>query len=189
MTSIAEAARLAVQPHEEPQGPVPTLKLYEISSEYEMVISALQENGGELTADLEAALERVNEAFDCKAEKVCLYVRNLLSLASAAKGEIERLQALAKSRTTAAESLKDYLFREMQRVGKEKIERPLAKLRIQANSVPSIQCDHPETLPTEYQHITVSYSVDRDAVLRTLKNNQALPEGIVVERKSHLRIS
>lgn len=189
MTSISEALRTATQPQAMPESPTPSLKLYERAEAYSRVVEHLQENGGELTPDLEAALNAVDENFDCKAESCALYYRNLLALASGAQAEIDRLKALQKTSTTAAESLRAYIAAQMASIGKTKIHRPLAKLQFVRNSVPTISCDHPETLPKEYQHISVSYSVDRDAVLKAWREQKALPEGIKVETKSHLRIS
>ena len=161
--------------------------LYEIVDQYQAVMQAIEDAEGELTPELSAQLDAIPDAFKAKAERVGLYIRNLQSLAQAAELEAVRLKALAASRENAATRLKAYLLQNMQRMELKDVVTPLIKLRIQVNSRPSIHWPEGQEIPEAYRRVTVS--LDGQAAYEAWKANGTLPEGFVVERGSHLRLS
>lgn len=170
MTGIGEAAALATQPHPEPETPVPSLKLWQLTDEYTSVLEAVSENGGVLDTELEKRLDGINEAFDIKAERVTLWIRNLTSTAAGIKVEIERLAMLLNQNTKAADGLKDYLFRQLQAVGKTEVNRPLAKLKIVNNGGnPSIKYEGEtiQDLPARYVSRDEVWSLNKAAHVTT----------------------
>lgn len=170
---------------------VVSLSLYAIGQQYEAIIEQVIENDGEITEALALELAAIEDRFEEKAEKVVLYIRNLLGTAAAAQSEAERLGELADSRTRAADALKRYLFENMQLLGKEKIDRPLAKLRIQANGgKPAVKwAGDPETVPAPYRTEKIVYGLDRDRVIADHEAGKSLPDGLTCERGKGLRIS
>jgi len=171
----------------------PVLKLYEISAEYDRIAEQIIENGGELTPELEAELSEIEGAFEEKAERVALYVRNLLASAKVYEEEISRLEGKQDALLASAKSLKAYLKRNMEKLKLTKIPGKLATVAIQKNSQPSVRCDFDQDalagLEVVASHlVNTAYSLNRKAVVDLHKKGGDLPEGITVERSTHLRI-
>lgn len=170
----------------------PNLTLYSLASEYQTVIDDIEANGGEISDELSLRLSEIVDYFEVKAEKVALFIRNQQGLALAAEDEAKRLAALADQRKKTANSLKHYLFTMMLNTGKEKIDRPLAKLSIANNggSLPVMYNGAPDTIPEPYRKTVVSYSLDKEKVLEAHKAGVELPVGVSVGvRGRHLRIA
>lgn len=164
------------------------MKLWELGDELEAIGAEILENGGEVTPELEARLDALSGAWESKVERVALMARANIASGLAADVECCRLEKIKRSHERAAESLKAYLFREMEKVGRPKVETPRARIRIQANGgAPVIRwVGKLEDLPETFKRVTVA--VDGTAVQEAHKNS-ALPDGFVVEpRAKHLRI-
>jgi Siphovirus Gp157 len=117
-----------------------TLKLYEATDAIEIVRDWILEhdeemraNEGVLPDELAELLAQVEGDFAQKAERVALFVRELLATAKAIKLEEERLSARRKSMENAADRLKRYLETNMLLAEKMRIEGKLVTLRIQKN--------------------------------------------------------
>lgn len=173
-----------------------TLKLYEIAQAREILDTWLAESEGELTPELEAMLDELDGKADEKIERVALFIRERLAQADAVKVERDRLAAIAKREEKAAESLKNYLHRQMDALGKTKVNGLLATVAIQRNSQPSVQIALQPAelfaLPDASRYVkreeVVTYTVDRAAILSDWKANIPLPSMIVVDLGSHVRI-
>ena len=166
-------------------------KLYELGADLEETIAEIVENEGLLTDELEARLNALDLAFDEKVERVVMAIRAEQARAEMVRNEIRRLAELAAPHDQAADSLKAYLFTQMQRVGKRKVDMPLAKAWIQKNSRPSIRyagadpdnlTDLPEELVRTVKHF------DGRAAYEAWKAGEQLPENVHVEEGQHLRV-
>lgn len=168
------------------------LSLYAISSEYDALLSAIQEAGGEVTAELELQLAKINDAFDCKVERCALFITAQRSLALAAKNEAKRLDDLAALRERSADSLEKMVKRLMELTGKEKVVRPLATVSVVTNGgKPAVLwAGDPKDCPAPYRTETtkVSYGIDRDRVIADAEAKKELPEGLTCTRGRSLRI-
>lgn len=164
-----------------------TLKLYEIADELAAVTNRLIENDGVLTPELEEAWDRMEGAFEHKAERTALVIQTLTRKAEAANAERKRLKALARSRERAAENLKEYLRSQMRRLDRERIDAPRATIWRQRNGRPSITWTRDaEALPDAFRRVRVE--ADTQAAYENLKAGEDLPDGFRVERGEHLRI-
>lgn len=166
-----------------------SIALYEIANMRAILDTWLVESEGELTPEIEALLAEVDEQADTKIERVGLYIRERKAHAAAVKEERDRLDAMVKRETRAAESLLDYLDRQMTALGKDKVNGVFCTVAFQKNSQPAVTCvvDAKE-LPAELHREVVSYTLNRDEVLRRWKANETLPETITVVHGRHLRI-
>ena len=180
-----------------------TLRLYEATAQLDVVRDWLIESGGELTPEIEALLGEAGEAFNAKAERVALFIQELLATSAAVKQERERLEKLEKSYANGAKSIKAYLQREMERAGVEKVEGTLAKIRLQ-NSPPSVKCVlddvdedvRQDRLRTAFMdgaewviEVPASYRLDTNIIKAYAKSGAPLPEGVTVEQSRHVRIA
>lgn len=166
------------------------LTLYAIGEEMEAIHSALAENGGELTDELAAQLDAIEEAFDVKAERTALVIRQLQAQAEVVKSEAKRLSDRAASLEKSAASLKEYLRFHMVTSGRDVVKGALATVRMQ-QSPPSARCEVPlEDLPPEFVRVVPeSRAFDAKAAIAAHKAGQDLPGGITILLTTHLRVS
>lgn len=181
------------------------LKLYEHVDAYQVVLDWMEEYEGEIVAaggvlppELEELLEEIEGDLQTKAGRTALVIQNLLANAKAAKGEAERLAALAKSYERQAEGLKAYVKRELERAGVAKVETPTAKVAIQRNSRPSLRLADPARIPEQFKIQPPppppvfdgqgAYEYLRDAKLLPAEPGTIELDGIVIELGTHLRI-
>lgn len=171
------------------------LKLYEIADLRDLLDAKLVETEGELTPELEAELAALDMAADEKIERVALFIREQTSTAEAIEAEAKRLQARASAKLNAARSLKQYLEREMARLGKTKVNGLLATVAMQKNG-PSVVGDvDAEALWNAggdfagfVRYTPASYALDRRVVLQAHKQQQPIPAGLTVVQTESLRI-
>lgn len=182
------------------------LRLYEATDAIEIVRDWILEHDQELLAnegvlpdELAELLAKVEGDFKAKAERVALFIRELLSTAKAIKEEESRLATRRKSMENAADRLKRYLEANMLEAEQMRIEGKLVTLRIQLNN-PAVVCTldsdalaklYPKvstwTVPI-IRRIPETYALDKHAVLDAHKLGVVLPDGIAVERGASLRI-
>lgn len=160
------------------------LSLYEYGDDLEYVRQLLDESEGELTPAIEELLAQATDAFEAKAERVALFIREQQATAKGVRDEADRLDARAKALNRAADSLKAYLLREMCRTEKTRIEGQRITLRVQLNP-PGVKCPLtseqlatlacvPECQPF-IRTVPASYAIDAKAVLAAFKARQSIP--------------
>lgn len=168
--------------------------LYEISEAREILDAWLTESEGEVTPELEALLAEVDANANEKIERVALYIREQKALADAAKQERDRLAGIAATRLKAAESLTSYLHREMDRLGKDKVNGVLATIALQKNP-PSVTGEPVRPLEALYveapelvRHVPATFALDRKAIIEAHKAGRPIPEGLTVTQTVGVRI-
>lgn len=172
-----------------------TVTLYEIADARDILDTWLEETGGELTPELEAMLSDLDAKADEKIERVALYIREQKSLAESAKIERDRLAGIAAARLKAAESLTGYLRREMDRLGKDRVNGVLVTVALQKNP-PSVKGELSQSElaavftsgPAIVKQVPISYVLDRKACADVVKAGGALPPGLTVEQTIGVRI-
>jgi len=171
-----------------------TTTLYELADLREALTAQLEEAEGELTPEMEKALDALEGRVEEKIERIGLYIREQQVDAERIKIEESRLTARRKARERAAESLKSYLLAQMQRLGKEKVQGLLCTVAIQKSPMAvttALDQVEMESLADRTPYITtipVSYRLNRDAVLAAHKAGAQLPDGILVSQNSHIRV-
>ena len=115
------------------------MKLYEIAAARDILDEFLSEEGGEFTAELEALLDELDGQTTDKVQDVALYVRECLAVAESLKThpvviEAARVLKRAKAKETAADRTKRYLERQLEKLGKEKVEGTLVTVAMQLNN-------------------------------------------------------
>jgi hypothetical protein len=171
--------------------PEPTRRtLWAISDELEEIAALIAENGGELTPDLESALDRLEGEFSAKVERVALFVRQAELHAEGAKAEKDRLAAIQKANEQAAAGLKRYLLGIMERHGRDKVDTPKARVR-RVLSPPSYRWtgDTYEQIPDAFRRTRVVCSLDVDAVKKAIEAGEDVPAGVVIDRNHHIRVN
>lgn len=104
------------------------LTLYQISDEQRKIEAMLEETGGELTEEIEAALAINEENFMTKAVDYGHAILRLKAFIEAAKAEKQRLDGIIKYCTSNIEKMDTRLVAAMQLFDKTKVETATMKL-------------------------------------------------------------
>jgi hypothetical protein len=191
MSTAAEKLRdMLDTPENEPKEPGPTpLKLWQIGEDIERIYLAILDNDGELTPEMEAALDRAQGTFLQKAEAVAFKIEELELSADGAKAAAQRQQRHANTFARAADRLKDYLRGCMERTGQERIRTNRKHIWVQRNGQESVRWtgDTFDAIPERFRRAT--YALDTGAVREAMKAGETLPPEIEVTRGTHLRVS
>lgn len=159
------------------------LTLYKITDEYRCLMAALEADEGELTPEMEQALEINDQQMVEKAGGYARLILYYTQYAAAAKAEKLRVAALQQKAEKAVERLKARLAEAMTVFEKDKIETDNLKLSLRRSE--SVVIDDIESLPAEC--IVITKAADKTAVKDFIKAHGACP-GAHVESKKNLQI-
>ena len=158
------------------------MKLYEISDEYLNLLECEDKD-----IDIKAELERLEDAFSTKTENIAKLIRNLSAQRNALLNEANRLREKHGAVENRIEGLKSYLQTEMERIGKEKLEAGIFRIRLQ-NSPLSVDIREETKLPAEFKEEIITVKVDKKAIIDFIKETGAVPEGCFPVQRKHIRI-
>lgn len=120
------------------------MKLYEITEAYNSLLDAdLDEEA------IEQSLKVIDDEFDVKAENIAKLISSINGDIETLKSEERRLADRRRSYEKKIESLKNYLFNNLQMVDKKRIQTPLYKISIQKNPAKLVVKDE-KRVPDEY---------------------------------------
>lgn len=160
-------------------------KLYEISERYlnlEALLDRADENIKEILLE---GLCEIKEEFNEKALNLVKYIKNIDSDIDGFKAEEKRLSERRKTLETQKESIKEYLYIEMQKIGQKKADLGLFKLNIQNNPA-SVKVLDEKLIDKKYL-IEQEPKIDKKAILNDLKNNVEV-KGCEIHQGESLRI-
>lgn len=147
------------------------LSLYDLTSEYTLICEALEENGGEITPEIEAMLAINEENFLTKAEGYAEIIAKYTILAENAKtrkAHCERVQKIAEN---AVKRMKERIAQAMEAYNLPKVEIGMHKLSFRTSK--AVEITDEAKIPNEY--IKVATSVDKT------KLRADLMAGVVIE--------
>lgn len=145
--------------------------MYNLSQELIDLNNLLEENGGEITPEIEQQLEITQTDLQIKAVDYCYLAKELDGDVSAIDAEIERLQALKTGRANLAKRLKTTVTTAMLMFGFDKIETPTMKLGLRKSTAIEI---------TDESLLTENYFVTRKEVSKTAIK-MAIEQGVDVQ--------
>ena len=160
------------------------MKLYELAENYlnlqelleneeieqELIVSALDEVGGEL---------------EDKAENIAKLIKTLEVDVNGYKAEEKRLSDKRKSLENRVKSLKEYLDSAMKITGKTKFKGQLFSFNIQKNP-PSVNVIDEKAIPSKY-YVPQDPVLDKKTLLADLKLGEDIP-GAEIKQTESLRI-
>lgn len=136
------------------------MNLYEINQQQQELNNLLEESCGELTPELEAALEMNMDNFTLKAENYVRAMKNYKAEADAISEEIKRLQEKKKVCENAVTRMKTALCDSMGTFGLPKVQAGLFKITRTSNT--SVKILDEDAIPQEYKK--VKYEVSKTAI-------------------------
>jgi len=152
--------------------------LFNIDAELWEVYSAIENNGGEMTPELEAALEISESERLTKGEGYVYVIKQLKSQAELIKSEIKRLQEIAKRYETSAEKLSDTLLQSVIAHGQIKT----AFVTISSRKSKSVSITDENAIPSEFMR--VKYEPNKTALKEALEAGQLIDGALIVENVS-----
>jgi hypothetical protein len=162
---------------------ISTLRLYQISNEYERAIDTLLES----EEKDESKIEELKDIFDQKCINVAKYIKNLEAEYEAIKNAIDGMQTRAKKIGTSAETLTAYLKFNMEKTGLlDPIKCPEFAISLR-NNPPSLVIDNDSLIPDMYVVTKEVKSFDKNAIKKDILDGFDV-EGARVENKKSLVI-
>ena len=156
--------------------------LYGITAELNAILAAIEDNGGEITPEIENALAINEEQFVQKSEDYGHAILNLKAMAAAAKAEKERLAALQKFYENTQKRLEGALSQAMQVFGQDKVEN--ATMRLSLRHTTATEVDDITLLPSEFKTTKMEEVADKTAIKKAIQSGEAVPGAHLVENVS-----
>lgn len=163
------------------------ISLYQIANEYQAMVERLMDS--EIDAQTIAdTIEGASGELELKATNVAMFIRNLEASAEQIKLAEKTMAERRKQLETKADSVRQYLFDNMKRVGVTKIESPYFALTIKKNP-PSVIIDDALSIPTEYKIFSPPPppTPDKAAIKAALQAGETI-EGAHIEQNERLEI-
>lgn len=116
------------------------MNIFEISKELESVFDELEENGGELTEELEEKLSISQDEFRSKVNAYLSIIKNIESDVDCCDKEIKRLQSVKKSKQNTIDRLKNILvwaidkFGDINKSGNRYVDLGTSKITIKSSN-------------------------------------------------------
>lgn len=183
------------------------MQLFKTTDELEKLAQEVADSEtGELTEEQEARLDSLQMARQEKVQGILHLMRKFEGEELLAEMEEKRIAKHKIRHRKSKEGLKDYLKREMLRLGEQRIEGLTFRVWLQRNAAPSVTIDvEPEQLPEVFRKTKVVVKADKEEIAAYWKKwleeqgkedetpeipkLPPLPEGVKVEIGKHLRTS
>lgn len=158
------------------------MTIYEITNELQAIIEELQNNGGELTAELEEALFINRDEFKNKCEGYCKARANLEGQVVAANNEKERIEAYIIRTEKAIDRIDEVLKNAMQIYEMPKVEAGTFRLSLRTNK--SVNISSEEDIPSEYIKRKEVVSIDKAGIRKMLLSGEQINGAELKETQS-----
>ena len=160
------------------------LKLYEIPSAMEQILNEVDEDGV-LTENALANLDKIELSLQEKSSGIWMIMTKLEWFENTIDAEIKRLQDLKKSYKANRENLKQYLWYNLQKLWKEKLETELFKFSFRKSE--SVKITDETIIPDEFFKEKTVKTLDKARVKQVLKEWNFM-SGAELEIKNNLQI-
>jgi predicted double-glycine peptidase len=152
--------------------------LFNIDAELYEVYNEIENNGGEMTPELEAALEISEAERLTKGEGYVYVIKQLKSQAEMIKAEAKRLQELAKRYENSADKLADTLLQSVVAHGQIKT----AFVTISSRKSKSVSITDESLLGAEF--LRIKTEPNKTAIKEALESGQEVQGALIVENYS-----
>lgn len=152
--------------------------LFNIDAELYEVYNEIENNGGEMTPELEATLEITEAERMTKGEGYVYVIKQLRSQADMIKSEIKRLQELAKRYENSADKLSDTLLQSVVANGQIKT----ALVTISSRKSKSVSITDESLLGAEF--LRIKTEPNKTAIKEAIEAGQEVAGALIVENYS-----
>lgn len=168
------------------------MNLFDISQQYISFCAAV-ENGEIPPEAIADTLEVITGEFMDKADNIACFIKALDYDAACLEQESKNLSERARAKKAKADSLRDYLFRQMQDTGMKRLESPRAVLSIKKNPPKLFVADETDLIDWAQRsgrEDLLKYtapSLNKKEITAQLKMDKQLP-GCWLEQSTRLEI-
>ena len=148
------------------------MNIYQIQTEHQLLINQLIENEGELTPELETALQINKEQLESKSVDYCYVIKQFDAECDIIDNEIKRLQQAKKARENTIERLKQTLSNAMHSFEVNEIKTPLVKLSFRKSE--SVIVYDTNSLPQMFKVIKVTETPDKTKIKEAIKAGETV---------------
>jgi len=143
--------------------------LYQINNDYYDLISQIELAEGELTPELESALEINKNELEIKSIAYVEVIKQRESFNTRIDDEIKRLQGLKKQNDNLILRLKNNLLNAVNLFGN--FEAGFLKFSTRKSKQVEVNCD-PNDLPKEFKTVKVTETPDKNAIKKAIEQGQ-----------------
>lgn len=159
------------------------LSLYNIETEYLKLTEALIENGGELTPELEEALQLNKENLSNKATNYGFVIKQIEHECDIIDLEIERLSKIKKSRENSVKRLKNTISSAMQIYDVEEIKTPILTINFRKSQ--SVEVIDLKLLDRKFIKVSTPVeSADKAAIKEAMASGETVIGATLVDNKN-----
>lgn len=150
-------------------------------------LMAILEDSEQADPEVDADLALIDQMLMEKTESYVSVIRSLEAMADARKAEADRLRDRARTAEKHADWLRDRLLVHMQTTNRQRIETARFSLSIRTNP-PSVVVVDAAAVPSDFQRTRIEISVDKRAVLESIKAGGEVPAGCDIQRTQRLEV-
>jgi len=161
------------------------MNIYDIKNEYQLIITDIINNDGEITPDQETALKINRADLETKGINYAYVIKQLEADCEAIDLEVKRLNALKKVRSNAAERLKANISSAMLLFEVEEIKTPLIKLNFRNSE--SVEITNEAQLAEKFITTKTVITPDKKAIKEAIKAGEFV-EGATISYNKNLQI-
>lgn len=169
--------------------------LYSLTEQMSSIEAALEENGGELTPELEEMWQETSESLATKVDNYNALIIKLDGYSDNLAKEIKRLQALKKTTDNSLKRVKEHIIETMKTFGISRLEGAYCKMSLSSST--STEVDE-EMLLAPYvarldrlmlpSWITPELKISKTELKNTFKDKEVTPAGVCFIENKTLRI-
>ena len=159
------------------------MNIFEIGSEYQNIISRIEQNNGDLSDDLHEAYINSRDELNNKAKAYIYVIRNKENLIENIDAEIERLREMKKQTEKEIDRIKNYLSLAVDQFGN--FETGLHKISNRISK--SVEVTDCNLLPKEYLKEKIEINPDKTRIKKALEQGEII-SGALLVTKSNLQI-
>lgn len=158
---------------------------YEAETLYNRLISAMDEDTGEVDIELANALAEKQEEFAVSATNYASVIRALKAKQSEAEAEIARIKAISDKLGKVVERMTNGLSEACQRLNIEKLDGLHAQISFRKSEQTII--DNIDLLPKEYINEKITYTANKTLIKAALKAGEVV-DGAHIEVVKNIQI-
>ena len=161
------------------------MNLYQLTTEYKHLESILIENEGELTPDLEQALQINQDQLQAKGISYGYVIKSIEAESDIIDAEIKRLTQLKNVRDNAVERLKTTLKQAMEMYGVLELKTPTLKISFRKSE--SVEIIDMDLLDKKYITKKTTEMANKTEIKEALKRGEVI-EGAELRTNNNLQI-
>lgn len=162
------------------------MTLYEINAQIQSILDRMyeevDEETGEVNAELMTELTEMNEARDMKLDNIGAYIKNLDAEAKAIKDEMDALKKRLDSKKNKIERLKAYVADDLMSHGDTKKES--ARVVFSFRKSKAVEITDETLIPKDFLTIKTEVKPDKVEIKHAIDAGKEVPGAELVERQS-----